>query len=1136
MTTKGIVNISGISESRVAPVAARISESSKGQTLIIAASPVRAARLAGDLSFFIDKKIYVMPQEEETFFRYEAKNHDVLVERLRILKALCSGEDCIVIAPALAAVKKLPPRRIYEEKVLKIQVGTELDTAEVKKQLSDMGYERYNIIDAQGQFAVRGDIIDIYTPDGALPYRIELFGNEVDAIRAFDPDTQRSLNNIESVEIYPASQFVNDRDIFSRAADKIRKEYGRQIKKYDKAGETDKKENLEKRLGYITEYIEKVNNVQMLENYLHYFYDDMQYLWDYMTDGLIIADDPDRIYEALDLRDAERREDFRVLLERGQAVPYDYRIFSHKEDLYRIYERENVYVLTPFAKKIKGIETFAELHNVVSRQPVVFNGRLDMLVTDLKSYIKKDYEITIVCSSSERVNNMREFLSREGLERKVSVKPGELTSGIDFPESRKVWISDADIFTGSRHKKRKKRIKSENTQQIKSFADIKKGDYIVHENHGIGRFMGIKQLTVNGEKKDYLHIKYAGEDMLYVPVEQMDIVQKYTGSDSAAPKINSLSGGEWKKTKAKAKAAVAEMAADLIELTAARQLEKGYAFGPDTPWQREFEDSFPYVETDDQLRCIAEIKADMEKPVAMERLLCGDVGFGKTEVAARALFKCVADGKQAAVLVPTTILANQHYYTLKDRFEKFPFKVDVLSRFKSDKEQEKTIEKLKNGQVDLVIGTHRLLSKDVSFKDLGLLVIDEEQRFGVKHKEAIKKLRKNVDVLTLSATPIPRTLHMSLTGIRDMSLIEEPPEDRLPVQTYVVEQEDDIIRDVIERELGRGGQVYVVFNRVQGIDMVASKISSLVPEASVATGHGQMNEVQLEKVMLGFIEGKTNVLVATTIIESGLDISNVNTIIVLDADRFGLSQLHQLRGRVGRSDKMAYAYLMYQSGKVLNEVAEKRLRAIREFTEFGSGFKVAMRDLEIRGAGNILGTAQHGHMMNIGYELYCKFVADAVKALQGEIVNDNKEETLVEIPVGAYIPDRYIEDETLKLHMYKKIAEVETEENEEDVIEELIDRFGDVPKQVMNLIRISRIRKLAADEFVSKVCVENGRLVFYFGEKNRLRGPVLAALSEKYGMRIFFHGGVKPFMRLTAEKSRWLDEALELLMTLSEKK
>ncbi len=1135
MTTKGAVNISGISESRVAPVAARISENSRGQTLIIAASPVRAARLAGDLSFFVDKKIYVMPQEE-TLFRYDAKNHDMLVESLRILKALCTGEDCIVIAPALAAVKKLPPRGIYEEKVLRIRPGTELDTAEIKKQLSDMGYERYNIIDAQGQFAVRGDIIDIYTPDGEMPYRIELFGNEVDAIRAFDPDTQRSVRNLDVVEIYPAGRFVNDREIFEKAADKIRREYGRQIKKYDKARETEKKENLEKTLRVITEYIEKVNNVQMLENYLHYFYDDLQYLWEYMTDGSVIVEDPDRIYEAIDLREAERREDFSVLLERGQAVPYDYGIFSGREDFYRIYDRDNVYVLTPFAKKIKGIETFSELHNIISRQPPVFNGRLDMLVTELKSYIRKDYEITIVCSSQERIDNMKEFLSREDLEAKVAVRYGELTSGIDFPESRKVWLSDADIFTGGRRKKRKNKIKSSHTQQIKSFADIKKGDYIVHENHGIGKFMGIKQLTVNGEKKDYLHIKYAGEDMLYVPVEQMDIVQKYTGSDSVTPKINSLSGTEWKKTKAKAKAAVAEMAADLIELTAARQLEKGYAFEPDTPWQQEFEDSFPYVETDDQLRCIAEIKADMEKPVAMERLLCGDVGFGKTEVAARALFKCVADGKQAAVLVPTTILANQHYYTLKDRFEKFPFKVEVLSRFKSDKEQTQIIQKLKSGQVDLIIGTHRLLSKDVVFKDLGLLVIDEEQRFGVRHKAAIKKLRKNVDVLTLSATPIPRTLHMSLTGIRDMSLIEEPPEDRLPVQTYVVEQDDNIMRDVIERELERGGQVYVVFNRVQGIDAVASKILSLVPDARVAVGHGQMNEMQLEKVMLDFIDGGTNVLVATTIIESGLDISNVNTMIVLDADRFGLSQLYQLRGRVGRSDRMAYAYLMYQPGKVLNEVAEKRLRAIKEFTEFGSGFRVAMRDLEIRGAGNILGTAQSGHMVNIGYELYCKFIAEAVKELQGEAVNDSSEETLVEIPVSAYIPDSYIGDETLKLHMYKKIAEVETKENEEDILEELIDRFGDVPQQVVNLIRISEIRKLAADEFISKICTENGRLVFYFGEKNRLRGPVLAALSEKYGMRIFFHGGVKPFMRLTAPKDKWIDEALEFLLNLSEKK
>ncbi len=1135
MTTKGIVNISGISESRVAPVAARISEKSKGQTLIIAASPVRAARLAGDLSFFVKKKIYVMPQEE-TLFRFEAKNHDMLMESLRIFKAICEGEDCIVISPALAAIRKLPPRSVYEEKLLKISTGTEIDVVEIKKQLSDMGYERYNMIDAPGQFAVRGDIIDVYTPDGELPYRIELFGNEVDAIRAFDPDTQRSIKNLGNVKIYPASLLVNDKELFEQAAGKIRKAYTKQIKKCDSAGETEKKESLEKTLGIITEHIEKISNMQMLENYLHYFYDDMQYLWDYMTDAQVILDDPDRIYEAIDSKEKERRSDFDVLIERGRGIPSDYGMFSGREDLYRIYDRESVYVLTPFAKRIKGIEAFSELHNVISRQPPVFNGRLDMLVTELKSYIKKDYEITIVCSSKERIENMKEFLSREGLETKVMVAFGELTSGIDFPESRKVWLADGDIFAASRHKKRKRRIKNENTSQIKSFADIKKGDYIVHENHGIGKFMGIKQLTVNGEKKDYLYIKYAGEDILYVPVEQMDIVQKYTGADSITPKISSLSGTEWKKTKAKAKAAVAEMAADLIELTAARQLEKGYAFGPDSPWQQEFEDSFPYVETDDQLRCIEEIKADMEKPAAMERLLCGDVGFGKTEVAARALFKCVAEGKQAAMLVPTTILANQHYYTLKDRFEKFPFKVEVLSRFKTDKEQLQIIQQLKKGQVDLVIGTHRLLSDDVAFKDLGLLVIDEEQRFGVKHKEAIKRLKKNVDVLTLSATPIPRTLHMSLTGIRDMSLIEEPPEDRLPVQTYVVEQEDDIIRDVIERELERGGQVYVVFNRVQGIDSVASKIMSLVPDAKVATGHGQMNEIELENVMLDFIDGETNVLVATTIIESGLDISNVNTMIVLDADRFGLSQLYQLRGRVGRSDRMAYAYLMYRPGKVINEVAEKRLRAIKEFTEFGSGFKVAMRDLEIRGAGNILGTAQHGHMVKIGYELYCKFVADAVKALQGETVNENKEETLVEIPVQAYIPDRYIEDETLKLNMYKKIAGIETKENEEDIIEELIDRFGDVPQQVMNLIRISRIRKLAAEECISRIYTEKNRVVFAFGEDNRLKGLVLAALSEKYGMRIFFHGGVKPLMKLTAPKDKWLDETLELLLSLSEKK
>ncbi|MBR5488227.1 MAG: transcription-repair coupling factor, partial [Firmicutes bacterium] len=560
------------------------------------------------------------------------------------------------------------------------------------------------------------------------------------------------------------------------------------------------------------------------------------------------------------------------------------------------------------------------------------------------------------------------------------------------------------IFASQKASRRKKMYKDKG-QKIQSFADMRQGDYVVHENHGIGRFLGIEQLTVQGEKKDYIKIKYAGDDMLYVPVEQMDIVQKYIGNDAAAPKMNKLSGGEWKATKAKAKAAIAVMAKDLIDLYAQRQMEKGYSFCPDTVWQKEFEDSFPYEETDDQLRSIEEIKADMEKPFSMDRLLCGDVGFGKTEVAARALFKCVADGKQAAVLVPTTILANQHYYTLKERFENFPFKVEVMSRFRSDAQNQQTLDKLAKGQVDLVIGTHRLLSKDVKFQDLGLLVIDEEQRFGVEHKEKIKQMKKNVDVLTLSATPIPRTLNMSLTGIKDMSLIEEPPEERYPVQTYVLEQDDQILKEVIERELGRGGQVYVVFNRVRGIQKIADQIEQLVPDARVAVGHGQMNEHALEDVMLSFINGENNVLVATTIIESGIDIPNANTMIIMDSDRYGLSQLYQLRGRVGRSNKLAYAYLMYQKDKVLTEVAQKRLTAIREFTEFGSGFRIAMRDREIRGAGNVLGPEQHGFMASVGYDMYCAILEEAVNEAMGKPKKPEKAETVIDLEVNAFIPD-----------------------------------------------------------------------------------------------------------------------------------
>jgi transcription-repair coupling factor (superfamily II helicase) len=700
---------------------------------------------------------------------------------------------------------------------------------------------------------------------------------------------------------------------------------------------------------------------------------------------------------------------------------------------------------------------------------------------------------------------------------------------MEFPEEKLCYIWDGDIFTNQKHGRSKGRSSKAKGKAIQSFSDMHKGDFVVHENHGIGKFLGIEQLTVQNVKKDYLKIKYAGEDMLYVPVEQMDLIQKYVSADGITPKINKLSGGEWKKTKAKAKAAIANMAKELLELSAARQIEMGYAFSEDTVWQKEFEDNFPYEETSDQLRSIKEIKADMEKTTAMDRLLCGDVGYGKTEVAARALFKCVADGKQAAVLVPTTLLANQHYFTMKERFEQFPFKVEMLCRFRNDRQQDEIVSKLDRGAIDLVIGTHRMLSKDVKFKDLGLLVIDEEQRFGVQHKESIKQLRKNVDVLTMSATPIPRTLHMSLVGIKDMSLIEEPPDERYPVQTYVLEQEDELIRTAVQRELARGGQVYVIFNRVTGINKIASHISRLVPEARVEAAHGQMNERQLEDIMLNFMNNETNVLIATTIIESGIDISNANTIIILDADRLGLSQLYQLRGRVGRSTRMSYAYLMFQKDKVLSEVAEKRLRAIKEFTEFGAGFKVAMRDLEIRGAGNLLGMEQHGHMMMIGYELYCKLVDDAVRALGGEIVNPDREEASIELQVTAFIPDRYIADEVLKLQMYKKIATIEGVGNEEEIIDELLDRFGEIPKEAINLIKISRIRAMAQKLCITRVHEEGNKITFEFAPENPLKAVAYAKLVENYGMRIFIHGGVKPMVKYTMNKKNKLEEVIEVL-------
>lgn len=1141
MNDNRIINISGISEGRVAPACAHIAGKNVGPTLVVTSSVIKAKRLGEDLSFFAHKNVYVMPDAGEVFLRYEAKTHHDLLERLKILKAMATGEDCFIVAPIAAVLKKMAPISNFKENAIKLDVGDEINLDELKQRLSSMGYERVPMVDAKGQFSVRGSIIDVFTPDAENPYRVEFFDIEVDSIRAFDLDTQRASQNLKSIEIFPSELLQNDGENFAAAAKRINKDYSAYIKRLDNKEEKTKEEihklqQLEKRKNELLEYIDNNTNIQLLENYIHYFYDETAYLWDYLdNDSLVMIDDPDRVIEALESRIKEFKLDFEVLLETGYVIPKDYKSFSDEKDYYKLYEQPEVYLFTPFAKRIKGDIKLTEIHNVISKQGPVFNGRMDLLAESLKRYIKENYRVTIVCSTDERVKNLTEFIERNQLIGKITLKKGSITGGMEFPEEKICYIWDGDIFTNQKQGKSRNKSGKAKGKAIQSFSDMHKGDFVVHENHGIGKFLGIEQLVVQKIKKDYLKIKYAGEDMLYVPVEQMDLIQKYVSADGATPKINKLSGSEWKKTKAKAKAAIANMAKELLELSAARQIEKGYAFSEDTVWQKEFEDSFPYQETSDQLRSIKEIKSDMERPLAMDRLLCGDVGYGKTEVAARALFKCVAEGKQAAVLVPTTILANQHYMTLKDRFEKFPFKAEMLCRFRSDRQQDEIVTQIEKGAVDLVIGTHRMLSKDVIFKDLGLLVIDEEQRFGVQHKEAIKQLRKNVDVLTMSATPIPRTLHMSLVGIKDMSLIEEPPEERYPVQTYVLEQEDELIRTAIEREIARDGQVYVIYNRVLGINKIAAQINRLVPEAKVEVAHGQMNEHELEDIMIRFVNNESNVLVATTIVESGIDIPNANTIIMLDADRLGLSQLYQLRGRVGRSTRLSYAYLMFQKDKVLSEVAEKRLRAIKEFTEFGAGFKVAMRDLEIRGAGNLLGMEQHGHMMMIGYELYCKLVDDAVRALGGEIVNPDREEASIELQVTAYIPDRYIADEVLKLQMYKKIAAIDSADGEEEIIDELIDRFGEIPKETMNLVRVSRIRSMAERLCITRIHEDGNKIIFDFAPDNPLKAQAYASLSGEFGMRIFIHGGVKPMVRYTMEKNNKLEETIKVLEVMKEK-
>ncbi len=1008
--------VSGISENRIARFASQI----PGQELIIAASPARADRIATDLSFFASKPVYVLPDALEEDFKYDAKSKNNTFDRLKVLNAMLEGEDLIVVAPVLSALKTLPNPNEFLKDSLNLKIGTQITRDELVTRLVNMGYAREELCEAPGQFALRGDILDIFAIGYENPVRIEFFDLDVDAIRVFDSYTQRSLKNISEVKVNPA----------------------------DIAGGSTN-------------------------------------LWNYLAkDSKILIDDPDRMDEDVELPNADY---------------YFYPLGHPNVDL--------------------KIET---------RQAPVYGGHMDIFEKDLRDFIKRGYEITIACSTADRLINLKDFLTGAKLEG-VILRDGTLVSGTEYPEEKKLFLTDSEIFPYSK----KRRIRKEKGREIKNFTDIKKGDYVVHEAHGVGRFVGVQKMTTNGSTKDYLRIEYAGNDVLYVPVDQLNILQKYVGSDAVTPRVNKLSSGDWNKTKERVKAAIRDMAEDFLKAAAERQATLGFRFDSDSSWQREFEERFPYEETDDQLKATEEIKADMQSDSAMDRLLCGDVGYGKTEVAARAIFKCLEQGKQAAILVPTTILANQHYHTFLNRLAGYPFNIEMLSRFRTPKQQDEIVKKVFRGEVDLLIGTHRLLSDDVKFKDLGLLVVDEEQRFGVEHKERIKKLKSNVDVLTLSATPIPRTLHMSLTGIRNMSIIAEPPEDRFPVQTYVVEEEDNLIADAIRRELARGGQVYVVYNRVKGILAVADRLRKLIPESKIAVGHGQMSETALEDVMMDFSEGKYNVLVATTIIESGLDIPNVNTLVVLDADKFGLSQLYQLRGRVGRTNRIAYAYLTYKKDKQLSEIAEKRLRAIKEFTEFGSGFRIAMRDLEIRGAGNVLGVEQSGHMLSVGYELYCKLVDEAVRELKAqqegvELKPEIETDTEVNLNVSAYIPEEYISDEIIRLDMYKRIASVSSLDEQIEVSSELLDRFGEIPEEVGNLLDIALLHNKASKLGVSKIVLQQGELIFIFENEDALNPEVIEKLLDAYDLRLTIYGGVQPKFSLTLKSAPATEEALNV--------
>ena len=1069
----------------------------------------KAKELYQDLSFF-DPNTVLYPSRDVLFYSADVHSNHIERQRMDILKKIVAGKPLTIVACLDVFMEKMIPFEEFKEHCLTIDFESIIDTDALKLKLSELGYENSGLVEAPGQFGIRGGIIDIFPLTEELPVRIELWGDEVDSIRSFDTETQRSVEKLDEVQVYPATEIILSRNKIGEAVRRMKEEYKKQEEAFKKRKRLAEKERLRKMTVRTEEELLSFGTAEGSEALLSYFYEKTVSFLEYLPENtLFFIDEPHRVLEKGKTYEEEFFLCMQSRLEGGYVLPGQADLlFGYEEILSKVMEEPLILlssVIQDYAFYKPKTTCDIEAKSIFS-----YNNSFDKLIKDLEHWKKQNYRILLLSSSTTRAKRLAENIRDYGLlayfaadfdrtiaPGEVMVASGRLGNGFEYPTLKFVVLSEKDIFKERKAKKPKKKSQYSG-QKINSLSEISVGDYVVHEKYGLGIYRGMEKIESDGITKDYINIEYKDASNLFVPASQLELIQKYSNLSARKPKLNKLGGTEWEKTKSRVRSQVQIAAQDLVKLYAERQAKEGYAYGKDTVWQKEFEELFPYEETEDQLNAIEDTKRDMESHRIMDRLICGDVGYGKTEVAIRAAFKAVMDSKQVVYLVPTTILAQQHYNSFKERMEHYPIEIAMLSRFCTPKEQKRILDGLKNGSIDIVIGTHKVLSKSIKYKNLGLLIIDEEQRFGVKQKEKIKQLKKDVDVLALSATPIPRTLHMSLAGIRDMSVLEVPPVDRRAIQTYVMEYNEELVREAIERELGRGGQVYYVYNRVNNIDEVAAQLQKLLPDATVEYAHGQMGERQLESIMTGFINKEIDVLVSTTIIETGLDIPNVNTMIIQDAQLFGLSQLYQLRGRVGRSNRTAYAFLMYRRNSVLKEEAEKRLKAIREFTDLGSGFKIAMRDLEIRGAGNLLGAEQSGHMESVGYDLYCKMLNEAVLTMKGEQQEVDTFTTSIDLSINAYIPETYIKSEAEKLSWYKRIAAIETEEEYEDMIEELTDRYGDPPKPLLSLMDVALLREEAHQAWLLSIEQKGSKILFTMNPRAKVRVEEIDDFLKQY--------------------------------------